>query len=143
MITKSRALVAVVGAVAFAAALSACMPPSPPQGPPPGGGTSVARQIDGTVAPQKSVWEGADCADIGYVQRGANQTVPKLKMILESPLVAFPIARNTVENAPFSRNVTSMTIAIGAFELFSDQSREYHITYWCTSDKDQAWTVLG
>lgn len=143
MSVKSRRLSAVFGAVAVMAGLSACMPQSPPQGPPPGGGTSVARTIDGEVPPTQSVYEPASCADVGYVQRGTNQTVPKLKLVLESPLIAVPIARDTVPNEFLSRNVTRMTIAIGAVEFSSDQSREYHITYWCTSDKDQAWTVLG
>jgi hypothetical protein len=120
------------------------MPKSPPQGPPPRGGSSVERTIDGEVRSNKSDYPLANCADVGYVQRGTNQTVPKLKLVLESPLIAVPIARGTVPNEFLSRNVTSMTIAIGAVELFpSDQSREYHITYWCTSDKDQAWTVFG
>jgi hypothetical protein len=142
MSVKSRRLSAVFGAVAVVAVLSACMPQSPPQGPP-GSGTSVARTIDGVVPPTQSVYERASCADVGYVQRGTNQTVPKLKLVLESPLIAVPIATDTVPNEFLSRNVTSMTIAIGAVEFSADQSREYHITYWCTSDKDQAWTVFG
>ena len=94
------------------------------------------------MPPGETRYPAADCGDVGYVQRGANQTVPKLKMLLEAPLWAFPIARNTVPNEFLSRNVTSMSIAIGAVE-FDGVDREYHITYWCTSDKDQAWTVLG
>jgi hypothetical protein len=36
-----------------------------------------------------------------------------------------------------------MTVVLGAVEFDSDETRAYRITYWCTSDKDQAWTVLG
>jgi hypothetical protein len=143
MSVKSRRLSAVFGAVVVAAGLSACMPESPPQGPPPTGGSSVERTIDGDVPPKQSVYPLAKCGDVGYVQRGTNQTVPKLKLVLESPLIAFPIARDTVPNEFLSRNVTSMTIAIGAVDFSAGQTREYHITYWCTSDKDQAWTVFG
>jgi hypothetical protein len=132
-----------IAAVVIGAVLSGCFPipnGGPPQG---GGGTSVERTIDGVVPPNEGRYEPVDCRSVGYVQRGANQTVPKLKLVLESPLWAFPIARETEPNAFLSRNVTTMTIALGAAEFFADQSREYHITYWCTSDKDQAWTVVG
>jgi hypothetical protein len=144
MNTKSRRLFAAIAAVAMLAVLSACVPPTPPTPPsPPGGGASVERTIEGEVPAKQSRYESANCGDVGFVQRGANQTVPKLKLVLESPLWAFPIARDTEPNQFLSRNVTSMTIALGAVEFDSDQSREYRITYWCTSDKDQAWTVFG
>jgi hypothetical protein len=139
--TSSRWLLVGAG-LAMVAALSACMPPPPASGPP-RSGVSVERTLDGEVPGGQGRYPLADCRDVGYVQRGTNQTVPKLKLVLESPLWAFPIARDTTPNQFLSRNVTSMTIALGAAEIGSDQSREYHISYWCTSDKDQAWTVLG
>jgi len=142
MNTRWRRRSIAVAVLAIAAGLSACMP-RPPTGAPPGGGAPVEHTIDGTVPPGESRYPPADCSSVGYVQRGANQTVPRLKLVLESPLWAIPIAHDTVPNEFLSRNVTSMTIAVGAVEFFSDASREYHITYWCTSDKDQAWTVLG
>jgi hypothetical protein len=144
MNTKSRRLFAAIAAVAMLAVLSACMPPTPPTPPvPPGAGASVERTITGSVPPTQSRWEPANCRDVGFVQRGANQTVPKLKLVLESPLWAIPIARDTEPNQFLSRNVTTMTIVVGAVEFDAGETREYRITYWCTSDKDQAWTVLG
>jgi hypothetical protein len=144
MKTKSRRLCAVVAAAAMLAVLSACMPPTPPTPPtPPVAGAPVERTIAGEVPPKESRWVPANCADVGFVQRGVNQTVPKLKLVLESPLWAFPIARDTEPNQFLSRNVTSMTIALGAVEFSPGETRSYRITYWCTSDKDQAWTVSG
>jgi len=139
--TTSIRLLTVGAVLATGAVLSSCMPP-PPQGGPPAGVEPVERTIDGTVPAGQGRYPSVSCSDVGYVQRGANQTVPRVKMLLEAPLWAFTIARDTVPNEFLSLNVTSMTFALGAAE-FSGPDREYHITYWCTSDKDQAWTVFG
>jgi hypothetical protein len=141
MQTRLRKLSVALAAMAILGVLTACMP-KPPTGPPQGGAT-VERKIDGSAPAGHPISEFADCRGTGYVQRGANQTVPKLKLVLESPLLAFPVARDTEPNQFASRNVTTMSILLASSEPFATEPREYHITYWCTSDKDQAWTVFG
>jgi hypothetical protein len=100
--------------------------------------------IDGTLAPGEVAYLPASCGGgLGaYVERGSDQTVPKVKMIVESPIIAGPIvATTTVPNQFGSRAVTGMRIFVGNPGFV--ETREYHVTYWCTPDIGKAWLVFG
>ena len=81
--------------------------------------------------------------DKPYVQRGDNSTVPKFNAVLEWPIVVGPVvARHTVPYKFGSRAVTTYTIALVMLS-FNDQPRTYKVSWFCTSNKGDAWLVFG
>ncbi len=91
-------------------------------------------QFDGIQVP-------VACPDGYYVQRGANQTVPKKKVLVEPPIIFGPvIAKDTVPNDFGSRAVTSFDFLVSN-PWFGDG--DWQATFYCTSDKNDAWLVFG
>lgn len=80
--------------------------------------------------------------DGGYVERGDNQTVPRLDVETQNNegAVGPIIAWNTDANAFGSRAVTSMFIVVQN-DSFSPTS--WRVSWYCTSDKSKAWLVFG
>ncbi len=98
--------------------------------------------IEGTLPPGTSTGRFASCVDDGYVERGANQTVPRLKVIAYPTVSVGPIvAWGTLPNAFGSRAVTSMSFLIHNFDTSRDQ--RWEVTWYCTPDKSKAWLVFG
>jgi hypothetical protein len=91
-------------------------------------------QFDGIQGPM-------ECPAGFYVQRGANQTVAKKKVLVEPPVIFGPvIAKDTVPNEFGSRAVTSLDFFVSN-PWFGDG--EWHVTFYCTNDKSDAWLVFG
>ena len=78
-----------------------------------------------------------------YVQRGDNQTVPKLKVSGEFTVVAPVVPTSTVPYQFGSRAVTQATLYITNIDIFRPEEREISVSYWCTTDINQAWLVFG
>jgi hypothetical protein len=83
--------------------------------------------------------------DGGFVERGANQTVPRLDVATKGQpddvIVGPVIAWKTVSNAFGSRAVESMFIVITP-NFFSGKLG-WRVTWYCTSDRSKAWLVFG
>jgi hypothetical protein len=98
--------------------------------------------IEGTLPPVAVTGRFASCLGDGYVERGSNQTVPRLRVLVDSTVSVGPVvAWGTEPNAFGSRAVTSMTFSIQSFDTSRDQ--RWQVTYYCTTDKNKAWLVLG
>lgn len=98
--------------------------------------------FQGGLPPTTSTTRFASCGDVGYVERGANQTVPRLNVVDEQNVSVAPvIAWDTVPNAFGSRAVTSMIIFIHNLDI--DRFHRWQVTWYCTPDKSKAWLVFG
>ncbi len=98
--------------------------------------------LNGRLPPGTSTTRFASCVDDGYVERGANQTVPRLKVFVQANTFVGPIiAWDTVPNAFGSRAVTSMIITI--HNVDTTDSHYWEVTWYCTPDKSKAWLVFG
>ena len=98
--------------------------------------------IEGTLPSGTSTGRFASCIGDGYVERGANQTVPLLKVVAYPTVSVGPVvAWGTDPNAFGSRAVTSMSFLIHNFDTSRDQ--RWEVTWYCTTDKSKAWLVLG
>ena len=98
--------------------------------------------IEGTLPPVSSTGRFASCLGDGYVERGANQTVPRLNVLVYPTVSVGPfVAWGTDSNAFGSRAVTSMTFLVNNFEI--DRSQRWAVTWYCTPDKSKAWLVFG
>jgi hypothetical protein len=99
-------------------------------------------KLEGTLPHLTSTRRFASCLGDGYVERGANQTVPRLKVLADSTVAVGPvIADGTAPNAFGSRAVTSMSLFI--HNLDTSRTQRWAATYYCTPDKSKAWLVLG
>ncbi len=97
-----------------------------------GGGT--IHWLDGISVP-------VECPEGYYVERGANQTVAKHKVLVEPPVIFGPvIATGTVPNEFGSRAVISLRFFVSNPGF---QDAEWQATFYCTSDKSKAWLVFG
>jgi hypothetical protein len=98
--------------------------------------------IEGTLPPGTSTGRFASCLGDGYVERGANQTVPRLTVVAYPTVSVGPVvAWGTDPNAFGSRAVTSMTLFI--HNVDTDRSQRWAVIYYCTPDKSKAWLVFG
>jgi hypothetical protein len=98
--------------------------------------------IEGTLPPVAVTGRFASCLGDGYVERGANQTVPRLKVLVDSTVSVGPfVAWGTLPNAFGSRAVTSMSFSIQSFD--TSRYQRWQVTYYCTTDKNKAWLVFG
>ena len=105
----------------------------------------------GEVSPLRPVKKFVTCVnDGGYVERGANQTVPRLDVATQGEgghntrddvIVGPIIAWSTVSDAFGSRAVVSMFIVITPNQLKGN--RWWRVSWYCTSDKNKAWLVFG
>lgn len=99
--------------------------------------------FEGTkLPPGTSTGRFASCSDVGYIERGADQTVPRLTVVDEPDVYVGPfIAWDTVPNAFGSWAATS-----AAFWIHNVDTSRYHnwkVTLYCTPDKSKAWLVFG
>ena len=98
--------------------------------------------IEGTLPSGTSTQRFASCLGDGYVERGANQTVPHLTVVVYPTVYVGPVvAWGTDPNAFGSRAVTSMTLFI--HNVDTDRSQRWAVIYYCTPDKSKAWLVFG
>jgi hypothetical protein len=100
--------------------------------------------IKGTLGDFEGGGGTAFCHQGQYIQRGANQSVPKTKEIVQTPIFGPKfVAWRTEPNEIGSRAVTSFLISFFNFAVFGGEQREWSVTYWCTTDKANAWLVFG
>jgi hypothetical protein len=98
--------------------------------------------IEGTLPHLTSTQRFGSCLGDGYVERGANQTVPRLNVAADSTVSVGPVvAWGTEPNAFGSRAVTSMTFFIHNFDTSRDQ--RWKVAYYCTTDRAKAWLAFG
>ena len=98
--------------------------------------------IEGTLPSGTSTQRFASCLGDGYVERGANQTVPRLTVVVYPTVYVGPVvAWGTDPNAFGSWAVTSMTLFI--HNVDTDRSQRWAVIYYCTPDKSKAWLVFG
>ena len=98
--------------------------------------------LSGTLPDFSGTTRYASCGD-AFVERGANQSAPRLKVLLEPPIVLFPVAWTTEPNEFGSRAVTGAVLHLENPAINTDQDRDWSVTYWCTTDKAKAWLVFG
>jgi hypothetical protein len=97
---------------------------------------------EGKLPPVTSTGRFASCLGDGYLERGTNQTVPRLNVAADSTVSVGPfVAWGTDANAFGSRAVTSMTYLVNNFDTSRDQ--RWKVTWYCTTDKSKAWLVFG
>ncbi len=97
--------------------------------------------IQGSLPAGTSTGRFASCGD-EYVERGANQTVPRLDFVAYPTVYLTPVV--AVGTAPYvfgSRAVTSMSLTIHNFD--TDRTQLWKVTWYCTPDKNKAWLVFG
>lgn len=96
----------------------------------------------GSLPPGTSTGRSASCGDVGYAERGTNQTVPRFTVVDEQNVYEGPfIASNTVPNAFGSRAVTS--VAFWIHNVDTTRHHNWKVTLYCTPDKRKAWLVFG
>jgi hypothetical protein len=99
-----------------------------------GGVTHTLHWWDSTPVP-------IPCPSGYYIERGANQTVPRLKVRVEPPVILGPvIAKDTVPNQFGSRAVTSMDVWFSN-PGFGDA--EFTVEAYCVNTISKAWLVFG
>ena len=75
------------------------------------------------------------------MERGVNQTVPRLDIVVYPTVSVFPVV--AVGTAPYlfaSRAVTSMPLTINNFDM---RAQLWKVSWFCTPDKSKAWLVFG
>jgi hypothetical protein len=131
-VVMTGVLLGLAGERSGGAATASAAPGDPP----------LQTKLEGTLPHLTSTRRFASCLGDGYVERGADQTVPRLKVLIDSTVSVAPvIAEGTVPNAFGSRAVTSMSIFI--HNLDTSRVQRWAVTYYCTPDKSKAWLVLG
>ena len=96
--------------------------------------------LEGSLPGGTSTSRFASCGD-EYVERGVNQTVPRLDIVVYPTVSVVPVV--AVGTAPYlfaSRAVTSMTLTINNFDM---RAQLWKVSWFCTPDKSKGWLVFG
>ncbi len=107
--------------------------------------TTEPETVSGTVTHTLHWWDSTpvpiQCPSGYYVERGANQSVPRLKVLVEPPVVFGPVvAKDTVPNEFGSRAVTSMDVW---FHNPGFGDADFTVTTYCVNTISKAWLVFG